>query len=61
MIKEMLNNNVEIEYIPAAYEEHYEITPYSFNPKIAKKIMSNSYLDLGQGMLDMLERIYKDS
>lgn len=60
MVKEMMNNNIEIEYLPADYEEHYEVSPYSFNPRIAKKIFSTSYLDLGQGMLDMLERIYKE-
>ena len=58
MVKEMLNNKLEIEYVPADNEEHYEITPYSFSPKIAKKIVSDSYLDLGQGILDTIERIY---
>lgn len=61
MVKEMLNNKVEIKYIPVTKEEHYEITPYSFNPKIAKKIIGSSYLDLGQGVLDLLERIYAKS
>lgn len=60
MIKEMLNNRIKIEYTNAVFEEHYEVTPYSFNPKIAKKILSNSYLDLGQGLLDMLNRIHKE-
>lgn len=60
MIKEMLNNSIEIEYTTPGFEEHYEITPYSFNPKIAKKILSNSYLDLGQGLLDMLDKIHKE-
>ncbi|UCD54978.1 MAG: NAD(P)-dependent oxidoreductase [Candidatus Omnitrophota bacterium] len=61
MIKEIMNNKIEIEYVPAGYEEHYEVTPYSFNPRIAKKIISNSYLDLGQGILDIIERIYKET
>jgi len=59
MVKEMLNNNIEIKYLPARFDEHYEITPYSFNPKIAKKVFANSYFDLGQGILDMLERIHR--
>lgn len=62
MIKEMLNNKIEIEYLPAGdSDDHYEITPYSFNPKIARKVVSSYYLDLGQGLLDMLENFYKDS
>lgn len=60
MVKEMLDNKIEIEYVSARDEEHYEITPYSFNPKIAKRVISNSYLDLGQGLLDVLSRIYSD-
>lgn len=59
MIKEMLNNRIEIEYTSPNLEEHYEITPYSFNPKIARKIYSGSYIDLGQGLLDMLSKIHK--
>ena len=61
MIKEILNNRIKIEYIPTSHDAHYEITPYSFNPKIAHRILSDSYLDLGQGILDMLERIHRES
>jgi len=60
MIKEMLGNKIEIEYTSPNLKDHYEITPYSFNPKIARKIYSNSYLDLGQGLLDMLGKIHKE-
>jgi len=60
MIKEILNNKIDIEYLPARHEEHYEITPYSFNPRVAKKIFNSSYHDLGQGIVDMLERLYKE-
>lgn len=58
MIREIFNNKIEIEYLPSAEEEHYEITPYSFSPKIAKKVVSNSYLDLGQGILSMIDDVY---
>ena len=60
MIKEILNNKIKIEYTAPKIEEHYKVTPYSFNPKIAKKIFNNSYLDLGQGFLDMLDKINKE-
>lgn len=60
MIKEILNNNIKIEYSPVRREDHYEVSPYSFNPRIAKRILSSSYLDLGQGILDMLDKIYKE-
>lgn len=60
MIKEMLNNEIEIEYKPPSFNYHYEITPYSFSPKIGKKLISHSYFDLGQGILDSLNSIYKE-
>jgi len=58
MVREIFNNKIEIVYVPSSEEEHYEITPYSFNPKIAKRVVSNSYLDLGQGILDMIDDVY---
>ena len=59
MIKEMLGNKIELEFLPTEPNLHYEITPYTFNPKIAKKFVSNYYLDLGQGLLQCLEDVYK--
>lgn len=60
MIKEMLKNKIELEFVPTESTLHYEITPYSFNPKIAKRFVSNYYIDLGQGILDLLGGIYKE-
>jgi len=59
MIREMLGNKIELEFLPTDSSLHYEITPYTFNPKIARRFVSNSYLDLGQGLLQCLEQIYK--
>ena len=59
MIKEMLNNKIELKFVPTESTLHYEITPYSFNPRVAKKFVSNYYIDLGQGVLDLLGSIYK--
>lgn len=60
MIREILDNKVEIEYRAAANNYHYEITPYTFTPKIAKRIVSKTYLDLGQGILNCIQNIYKE-
>jgi UDP-glucose 4-epimerase len=60
MIKEILDNKVEIEYLPTRQTYHYEITPYSFMPKMARKLTSNYYIDLGQGILDCLDYIHKN-
>jgi len=60
MIKEMLDNKVQIEYLPSKDGDHYEITPYTFTPKLARKIVSRTYLDLGQGILNCIQDVYKE-
>ncbi len=60
MIREILNNKVEIEYVaPRKQSIHYEITPYSFTPKMGRKLSSNLYIDLGQGILECLHEIHR--
>lgn len=61
MIKEIFNNKIKIEYKPKTNDDHYEITPYSFRPKIAKKYVSSQYHDLGQGILDVIYDVYENS
>ncbi|MHB8104021.1 MAG: NAD-dependent epimerase/dehydratase family protein [Dehalococcoidales bacterium] len=61
MIKEILGNKIKLEFLPTDSNLHYEMTPYSFNPKLARRFVSNTYLDLGQGLLQCLEEIYKKS
>lgn len=59
MIKEMLDNKIQVKFLPARDQEHYEITPYSFAPKLAKRVQGNHYVDLGEGILDLVGQIYK--
>ena len=59
MINEMLGNRIKLEFLPAKSKLHYEITPYTFSPKIAKKYVGKYYLDIGQGLLQSLDEIYK--
>lgn len=67
MIKEILEKKPEIEFRPinderCSYdsETHYEMTPYVFKPKLAMKMVSRHYVDLGQGILEVLDNIYRD-
>lgn len=60
MIKEMLDNKIKIEYLPSKASSHYEITPYIFAPRVAKRIMSKTYFDLGQGILSCIQEVYKE-
>lgn len=60
MIKEILNNKIEIKYKKPSYNYHYEVSPYAFAPKMAKRIVSPTYLDLGQGILQLVQDIYEE-
>ncbi|MFN8413195.1 MAG: NAD(P)-dependent oxidoreductase [Anaerolineales bacterium] len=61
MIREMVGQDVEINLQPPSASDpngHYNLTPYTFHPKIGKKLISHYYLDMGQGLLDCLDEIY---
>ncbi|MBF0384968.1 MAG: NAD(P)-dependent oxidoreductase [Candidatus Omnitrophica bacterium] len=58
MIKEILKGKVKIEYVKAKKNLHYEMTPYVFKPQIASKIFADEYLDLGQGILNILDELH---
>lgn len=60
MIREMLDGKVEIQYVPVEKKYHYEITPYTFAPKLAKRVIGRFYLDIGQGILKCVQGVYKE-
>lgn len=58
MIRELMNNGIELNFVAPRHSTHYEITPYTFMPRIAKRYVGKTYLDLGQGLLAYLEQMY---
>ena len=61
MVKEILGNKIELEFLPTQSSIHYEITPYCFKPKVAKKLVSSQFYDLGQGILECLSYLNNNS
>jgi UDP-glucose 4-epimerase len=57
MIREIIDKDIAIEFSGAENRDHYNITPYSFSPKIGQKLVSHLYLDMGQGILECLHEI----
>jgi len=56
MIKEILNDNVKINFHKASRSnDHYKITPYRHRPKKAMKLVPDKFVDLGSGILDLIE------
>ncbi|KOS06370.1 UDP-glucose 4-epimerase [Flavobacterium akiainvivens] len=60
MIKEILNNKVEISCNESGYHNHYRFTPYSFDPSVSKKLVANPHIDMGQGLLECVRAVYND-
>lgn len=60
MINEIMQNRLDVKQISDNNIGHYKITPYSFSPILAKKLLANPYIDLGQGLLNCLQVISKD-
>jgi UDP-glucose 4-epimerase len=66
MVNEILGGTIRIEYSSntkrsKSIEPHYRITPYSYSPKIAKKLVNHYYLDLGQGLLECIEEMRQET
>ncbi|VVS95110.1 NAD-dependent epimerase/dehydratase family protein [Desulfoluna spongiiphila] len=54
IIREILNDDLTIEYRPRQSSGHYRLTPYAYKPEKAVKVAPRHYHDLGQGLLEML-------
>lgn len=56
-IQEILQQKPKIEFVSSPDNIRYTLTPYSFIPKIGKKLVGRHYIDLGQGLLECLHEI----
>lgn len=58
----MLGGDIQIEHIQQKIDKahgHYKLTPYVFKPQVSKKLVSETYLEFGQGILSCMEEIYE--
>jgi len=61
MINEIMGNQIKMNYTKEKhYKGHYQLTPYSFRPRVAEKYLLKTNYDLGQGLLDTIYDIYKE-
>ena len=60
MVKEILNDQVEIKYKNDGYHNHYNFTPYSFEPSVSRKLSANPHIDMGQGLLECVRSVHKN-
>jgi len=59
MISEMIPGGVKLSFQGKVDDGHYIMTPYGFHPKVGHKLVSNDYVDLGQGLLDCMAEIHE--
>jgi UDP-glucose 4-epimerase len=55
MIAEILNfKDDSVEFIEGKYSGHYVRTPYAYQPKLGRKYIPSTHVDLGQGLLQVI-------
>jgi len=57
MINEIMGNSLKIKLDNSEHNNHYKLTPYSIQAKMSKKLISNPYIDMGQGILECIKSI----
>ncbi|MBF0187593.1 MAG: NAD-dependent epimerase/dehydratase family protein [Magnetococcales bacterium] len=58
LIRETLDNTIELEFLNQNYHGHYVMTPYTFAPTVGVKLTNNPHVDFGQGILECIDRLY---
>lgn len=54
MINEIMGGGITLNFQTDNHEGHYVQTPYSYTPRLGKKMVRETYIDLGLGLLDCL-------
>lgn len=62
MFQEILGRRVDIEYrrVEGPGSGHYAVTPYAYTPRPGRKLVTTNYVDMGQGLLRMIEEIHHE-
>jgi UDP-glucose 4-epimerase len=64
MMGEIIGRPVAVHYSsgegPHSMQGHYGITPYAYTPKLGRKLVANPHVDIGQGLLQLVERIHAE-
>jgi UDP-glucose 4-epimerase len=59
MFQEILGQALEIDYRHSG-AGHYAVTPYAYTPRPGKKLVTSHYVDMGQGLLRLVEEIHHE-
>ena len=60
LIFEIIGKEKSVNYISSdAHHGHYISTPYRYTPKQAIKLVPSKFIDLGEGILELVEELNK--
>lgn len=54
MIKEILARDIRIEFAEGEPPGHYLMTPFTFKPAMAEKLIANEFIEFGHGLLECI-------
>jgi UDP-glucose 4-epimerase len=57
MFSEILGREIKVDYLPPG-DAHYRVTPYTYSPRVGRKLTASCYVDMGQGLLQVLEELH---
>lgn len=57
MLAEILGLKKAVEFVEGDQPGHYVRTPYAYQPKLGRKYVPPMHVDLGQGLLELIENI----
>ena len=57
MLSEIMGIEKEIKFKNQLYQGHYVRTPYSYQTKLGRKFIPNLHVDLGQGLLQLIDEV----
>lgn len=60
MLAEILGSSQQVEFIDSEQIGHYIRTPYAYQPKLGRKYVPQLHVDLGQGLLQLIQEAKKE-
>jgi UDP-glucose 4-epimerase len=46
--------------VASTHDGHYVRTPYAYQPKVGRKYVPSLHVDLGQGLLQLIEEVQRE-
>ena len=56
-LEEILGYSNKVEFRNENYAGHYIRTPYAYNPRIGLKYSPKTHIDIGQGLVDLVNYV----